>query len=81
MVVCVIGVSMLVYFLKVSIANLIEINGAIIGFFVIYFLPGLMHAKCLYLPCWSNKNTIELTLEYKEEFPMDRSSSVRTQMI
>jgi hypothetical protein len=29
--------------------NLIEINGAVIGFFFIYFIPGIMHFKCLYI--------------------------------
>lgn len=31
-----------------GIDTLIEINGAVIGFFFIYFLPALLHVKCLY---------------------------------
>lgn len=46
----VVGLCAGIYFAGVSIGVLIEINGAIIGFFFIYLLPALMHGKCLYLP-------------------------------
>lgn len=39
-----------IYFGNVGIQILIEINGAIIGFFFIYLLPAVMHFKCLYFP-------------------------------
>jgi len=34
--------------LEVSIDDIIDINGAVIGFFFIYFLPAVLHVKCLY---------------------------------
>ena len=58
LVICVVGVSMGVFFGNVSIESLIEINGAIIGFFFIYLLPAMMHAKCLYFTCWKNDEEI-----------------------
>ena len=50
----VIAICFTVYMVGVSIDNLIEINGAVIGFFFIYFLPALLHMKCLYF-CTGNK--------------------------
>lgn len=34
----------------VDIGDIIEINGAVVGFFFIYFLPLITHIKCLYVP-------------------------------
>lgn len=44
------SVCVLVGLLKVEIGDIIEINGAVVGFFFIYFLPALTHIKCLYMP-------------------------------
>lgn len=43
-----IGITVGVYFGNVSINTLIQINGAVVGFFFIYLLPAVMHLKCLY---------------------------------
>lgn len=32
----------------IKVDTIISINGAIIGFFNIYFFPGILHVKCLY---------------------------------
>jgi hypothetical protein len=48
-VVVIVLISAGVFFAKITIENLIEINGAVIGFFFIYFIPGIMHFKCLYI--------------------------------
>ena len=48
--IAVVGLCSGIYAAQVGIDVLIEINGAIIGFFFIYLLPALMHGKCLYLP-------------------------------
>jgi hypothetical protein len=48
-VVLVVLISSGVFFAKITIENLIEINGAVIGFFFIYFIPAVMHFKCLYI--------------------------------
>ena len=47
-----------IYMAGVSIDNLIEINGAVIGFFFIYFLPALLHVKCLYFCCNKDENMV-----------------------
>lgn len=44
------GITIGVYFAQVSIDTIIEINGAVVGFFFIYFIPAAMHFKCLYFP-------------------------------
>lgn len=43
-----VGVCLLVCVLQVSIRGLIDVNGAVIGFFFIYAIPALLHLKCLY---------------------------------
>jgi hypothetical protein len=43
-----IGACLLIQLLNVSISDIIDINGAVIGFFFIYFLPAFLHIKCLY---------------------------------
>ena len=45
-----IGITVGIFFGKVKISTLIEINGAILGFFFIYLLPAAMHFVCLYYP-------------------------------
>lgn len=47
-VVVVIGLGLGLYFANVTLQSVIEINGAVIGFFFIYFFPALMQFKCLY---------------------------------
>ena len=64
--VIIVCISALVFFLKVTIGVLIEINGAIIGFFFIYLLPAVMHAKCLYFK--------------KEAAGIESTSTVRRQL-
>ena len=63
-VVVIVGISALVFFLNVTIGVLIEINGAIIGFFFIYLLPAVMHAKCLY---FSSQPGIEGTSTVRQQ--------------
>lgn len=48
--VAIIGAALGIYFANVSIELIIEINGAVIGFFFVYLMPASMHFKCLYLP-------------------------------
>ena len=43
-----VGVCLLIGLLKISITDIININGAVIGFFFIYFLPAVLHIKCMY---------------------------------
>jgi len=43
-----VGVCLTIGLLQVSITDIIDINGAVIGFFFIYFLPAGLHIKCLY---------------------------------
>jgi hypothetical protein len=45
--------------LKVKIGDIIDINGALIGFFFIYFLPALLHIKCMYF----SKGKLPLSLK------------------
>ena len=33
---------------QVDIGDIIDINGSVIGFLFIYFIPALIHVKCLY---------------------------------
>lgn len=51
------GICLLIRLLGVKIDTIISINGAIIGFFNIYFFPALLHVKCLYFS--SNKKTMK----------------------
>lgn len=44
----VIGACLGVVMAKVNIDDIIDINGSVIGFFFIYFLPALLHVKCMY---------------------------------
>ena len=50
---------------KVNINDIIDINGSVIGFFFIYFLPALLHFKCMYFP--KGKRPIPPKLETTEE--------------
>ena len=43
-----VGICLLIGLLKISITDIININGAVIGFFFIYFLPAVLHIKCMY---------------------------------
>ena len=45
------------HLLKVKINTLVDVNGSVIGFFFIYFLPALLHIKCRYFS--KNKITME----------------------
>ena len=34
--------------LGVPLKDIIDFNGAVVGFFFIYFIPAALHVKCLY---------------------------------
>lgn len=36
--------------LNLDIDIIIDLNGAVLGFCFVYFLPSLLHIKCLYFP-------------------------------
>ena len=38
----------MVGYLQVDVDDIIDFNGAVIGFFFIYFIPASLHIKCLY---------------------------------
>lgn len=65
-IVIVLALTIGVYFAGVSIDSLIEINGAVIGFFFIYFIPAAMHFKCLYIP--TKRPLLELKPRVTQEF-------------
>jgi hypothetical protein len=46
--VAVVGICLLICVLQVSIRDIIDVNGAVIGFFFIYAIPALLHLKCVY---------------------------------
>lgn len=43
-----IGICLVVSLTKIEVDAIIEVNGAVVGFFFIYFLPLIMHIKCVY---------------------------------
>jgi len=43
-----IAICLIVAIFQVNINDIISINGAVIGFLFIYFMPALLHVKCLY---------------------------------
>lgn len=43
-----IGVCFIIGYFKINVNDIISINGAVIGFFFIYFLPAILHLKCVY---------------------------------
>jgi len=43
-----IAICFVVGFFEVNINDIIDINGAVIGFFFIYLIPAVLHIKCLY---------------------------------
>ena len=43
-----IGLCLIIGILGVNIDVIIDINGAVLGFCFVYFLPSLLHIKCLY---------------------------------
>ena len=43
-----VGICFLIGIFKISISDIIDINGAVIGFFFIYLIPVILHIKCLY---------------------------------
>ena len=45
----ILGVCLCVSLTGVQIRDIIEINGAVVGFFFIYFLPLVMHIECRYV--------------------------------
>lgn len=45
----IIALTLVIFFTAVPISVLIEINGAVVGFFFIYFIPAAMHFKCVYI--------------------------------
>lgn len=44
----VVGICFVVGIFKVNIDDIIDINGAVIGFLFIYLIPAVLHIKCLY---------------------------------
>lgn len=44
----IIGLCFTVGILEVNISDIIDINGAVVGFLFIYLLPAVLHIKCLY---------------------------------
>jgi hypothetical protein len=42
------AICFVVAYFKISISSIIDINGAVIGFFFIYLIPAVLHIKCLY---------------------------------
>jgi hypothetical protein len=43
-----VGVCFVIGVLNVSVTDIIDINGAVIGFFFIYLMPAMLHIKCMY---------------------------------
>lgn len=59
-----VGICLTIGLLKISITDIIDINGAVIGFFFIYFLPALLHIKCMYFSKGKRRiPTIQQTIE------------------
>lgn len=48
--ICLIAICLIVSLTKMEIGDIIEVNGAVVGFFIIYFLPLITHIQCIY---WS----------------------------
>ncbi len=42
------GICFLIGFFRININDIIDINGGVVGFFFIYFIPAALHVKCLY---------------------------------
>lgn len=43
-----VAVCFVVGYFEVNINDIIDINGAVIGFFFIYLIPAVLHIRCLY---------------------------------
>ena len=41
-------VCLVIKLVKVKINQIVDLNGSVIGFFFIYFLPVILHIRCLY---------------------------------
>jgi hypothetical protein len=48
-IVAVLGFALGMALLRISLREIIELNGAVLGFFFIYFFPVLIHFKCCYM--------------------------------
>lgn len=46
--VCLIAICLIVSLTRMEIGDIIEVNGAVVGFFIIYFLPLITHIQCVY---------------------------------
>lgn len=46
---CVLGLCLLTALLRISLREIIEFNGAVLGFFFIYFFPVAIHFKCCFM--------------------------------
>jgi hypothetical protein len=46
--VIIVGICLAVGLIQVDVSDIIDINGAVIGFFFIYLIPAVLHLKCLY---------------------------------
>ncbi len=43
-----IGICFVIGYFRVDIDYIIDLNGGVLGFFFIYFIPAALHVKCLY---------------------------------
>ena len=44
----IVGICFTVNYFRTNISDIIDINGAVVGFFFIYLIPAVLHIKCLY---------------------------------
>lgn len=75
----VIGACFLIGFFEVNIGSIIDINGSVIGFLFIYFIPAFLHIKCLYFSKGKRPlPQLELGESYEQVFSgrSDRSLSL-----
>ena len=70
-----VGICFLIGLFQVNIGDIIDINGAVIGFIFIYFIPALLHIKCLYFS--KGKRPVPEPIEVYEQ-PAEDGRSDRT---
>lgn len=69
-----VGICFLVGFFRIDIDDIININGAVIGFFFIYLIPAVLHIKCLYFSK-GKQPLLELTVITSTEHKDTENSS------
>jgi hypothetical protein len=69
----VVGVCFVVGFFKVNIDDIIDINGAVVGFLFIYMIPAVLHIKCLYFS--KGKRHLHITSPDEIDSQTDQSST------